>query len=76
MIGEWHPGAMLSIDNLGKGVSSDSWTSVLGKLTGIDQRAIVTCRGKCSSKVSWILGAKSYPATQPLEMSLLNSLEG
>lgn len=42
LIGEGPPGAMPSIDNLGKGVSSDSWTSVLGRLVGVEQRAMVT----------------------------------
>lgn len=64
MIGEWHPGTMWSIDNLRKGVSSDRWTSVLGRLVGVGQRAMVTCGNKYSSKSLGYYEAKScYPAS-------------
>lgn len=72
LIGVWHPGAMPPIDNLGKSVSSDSWASVLGRLVGVDQRAMVTAGVSVHPSLldtMWL-----SPATQPLEMSLLTSL--
>lgn len=60
------------LDNLGKGISSDNWANVLGKLFGDGQSATVTCGEEEPIQVSWMLwGSVKMGFTQPTVSFLL-----